>query len=447
MNFTITLTQISDNVMEGLTLKTWLLGKKVGSGACSDVYIVESIIPLGSDANRQYVMKLSPLPQLPAAKLKNKKRKKTQVERNADALYAEHLLYKNHLRDQSGIPYVPLGAYGEDQGYRFLVIERLGRTLETVLQEQGPVPSHTAARLGQEILKTLEQMHMKNILYVDVKPENFMLDTEKEYKVYCVDFGISDRYVTATGKHKEYKEGTVVGTPTFLSLNCHNGVTSSRRDDIESLLYVLIYLMRGDLPWQKASSDVEGAKIKKTISIDQLCASLPREWAAMLMSIRACGFEDRPDYDFFVQQFLNLGGKKGLTTPFEWSTRKTSKLAAKQVQSQEYATDSPVRKRVKNLDKESTALQTLVAAKTKKAVPFEKKRLNTRYRKAAAKKDAAPAHDTTSKTTKIRKKDEDIHVKVVDVLPQDREVFKAIASHAAATAAVKRYNLRSAPRK
>ncbi|RQM09640.1 hypothetical protein DD237_006646 [Peronospora effusa] len=443
--------------MEGLTLKTWLLGKKVGSGACSDVYIasnlpdalifivilflcvaVESIIPLGSDANRQYVMKLSPLPQLPAAKLKNKKRKKTQAERNADALYAEHLLYKNHLRDQSGIPYVPLGAYGEDQGYRFLVIERLGRTLETVLQEQGPVPSHTAARLGQEILKTLEQMHMKNILYVDVKPENFMLDTEKEYKVYCVDFGISDRYVTATGKHKEYKEGTVVGTPTFLSLNCHNGVTSSRRDDIESLLYVLIYLMRGDLPWQKASSDVEGAKIKKTISIDQLCASLPREWAAMLMSIRACGFEDRPDYDFFVQQFLNLGGKKGLTTPFEWSTRKTSKLAAKQVQSQEYATDSPVRKRVKNVDKESTAPQALVAAKTKKAVPFEKKRLNTRYRKAAAKKDAAPAHDTTSKTTKIRKKDEDIHVKVVDVLPQDREVFKAIASHAAATAALLR---------
>ncbi|ETI31029.1 hypothetical protein, variant 2 [Phytophthora nicotianae P1569] len=139
--------------MEGTTLKTWRLGKKLGSGACSDVYAVESVNPLGSDAGRDFVMKLSPLPQLPAAKLKNKKRKKTPAERNADALYAEHLLYKNHLRDQPGIPYVPMGGYGEDKGYRYLVIERLGRTLETVLIKQGPVPSATAARLGLEIVR------------------------------------------------------------------------------------------------------------------------------------------------------------------------------------------------------------------------------------------------------------------------------------------------------
>ncbi|POM60872.1 CK1/CK1 protein Kinase, partial [Phytophthora palmivora] len=93
--------------MEGTTLKTWRLGKKLGSGACSDVYAVESVSSLGTDAGREFVMKLSPLPQLPAAKLKNKKRKKTPAERNVDALYAEHLLYKNHLRDQPGIPYVP----------------------------------------------------------------------------------------------------------------------------------------------------------------------------------------------------------------------------------------------------------------------------------------------------------------------------------------------------
>ena len=79
------------------------------------VFLCVLVTSLSSDTDRQYVMKLSPLPQLPAAKLKNKKRKKTPAERNADALYAEHLLYKNHLRDQPGIPYVPLGAYGEDK--------------------------------------------------------------------------------------------------------------------------------------------------------------------------------------------------------------------------------------------------------------------------------------------------------------------------------------------
>ena len=83
------------------------------------------------------------------------------------------------------------------------------------------------------------QMHLKNILYVDVKPENFMLDMDKENRVYCVDFGISDRYVTATGKHKEYKEGMVVGTPTFLSLNCHNGVSTYACLDAVSLCMIV----------------------------------------------------------------------------------------------------------------------------------------------------------------------------------------------------------------
>ncbi|KAL3669067.1 hypothetical protein V7S43_005451 [Phytophthora oleae] len=451
--------------MEGTTLKTWRLGKKIGSGACSDVYAVESVSSLGSDAGREFVMKLSPLPQIPAAKLKNKKRKKTPAERNADALYAENLLYKNHLRDQPGIPYVPLGAYGEDKGYRFLVIERLGRTLETVLQEQGPIPSATAARLGQEILETLQQMHVKNILYVDVKPENFMLDTDKENKVYCVDFGISDRYVTATGKHKDYKEGTVVGTPTFLSVNCHNGATSSRRDDIESLLYVLIYLVRGDLPWQQASSDAEGAKIKKNTSVDQLCASLPREWASMLKNIRECGFEDRPDYDFFVQQFLKLGGKTGLASPFEWGTRKTSKavrvhlhgnitvltktvcfavaqVAKVAVTSQESLSDSPVRKRVKSVD-EGFKAPPPIAIKTKRAAAAEKKKTTPHRSKKAVPK----ASRASKKNDKLDEKtiEDDVDVEYEnDVRPQDREVFKAIAGHAAATAAVKRYNLRSA---
>ncbi|KAG6591069.1 CK1/CK1 protein kinase [Phytophthora cinnamomi] len=436
--------------MEGTTLKTWRLGRKLGSGACSDVYAVEPTGSLGSDAGREFVMKLSPLPQLPAAKLKNKKRKKTPAERNADALYAEHLLYKNHLRDQPGVPYVPMGAYGEDKGYRFLVIERLGRTLETVLQEQGPVSSATAARLGQEILETLQQMHVKNILYVDVKPENFMLDTDKESKVYCVDFGISDRYVTATGKHKDYKEGTVVGTPTFLSMNCHSGATSSRRDDIESLLYVLIYLMRGDLPWQQASSDAEGAKIKKNTSVDQLCASLPREWSAMLKNIRECGFEDRPDYDFFAQQFSKLGGEKGLTTPFDWGSRKTSKAVAKVVVSQESTSDSPVRKRVKSVDEGLTAPPP-GSAKAKKAAVPEKKKTTPRHSKAPTKKAAAPAHNSKPRASKASKKEkeahDDVEVEFVgSVDPQDREVFKAIAGHAAATAAIKRYNLRSATR-
>lgn len=399
------------------------------------------------------MMKLTELPQIPPQKLKNKKRKKTPAERNADTLYAEHLLYTK-LGDLPGIPFVPMGGYGEDQGYRFLVIERLGRTLETVLQEQGPVPSATAARLGQEILETLQGMHVKNVLYVDVKPENFMLNMGKENQVYCVDFGISDRYVTPMGNHKEYKESAVlVGTPAYLSVSCHNGGASSRRDDIESLLNVLIYLMRGDLPWQYTSSDAEGAKIKKSTSVKELCASLPSEWGKMLESIRACGFEDKPDYEFYAQQFSKLGGRKGLTSPFEWGTRKTSKAASKVVASSDSPSKSPARKRAKSIDMEELKLDDAAAAappakaKPKARAAPAAKRKTTPRNKTGAKKTADLAESSKPKT---RKADEESDVDDSndddDVRRQDRQVFKAIAGHAAATAAVKRYNLRSSNR-
>jgi hypothetical protein len=96
---------------------------------------------------------------------------------------------------------------------------------------------------------------------------------------------------------------------------------ASRRDDVEALLNVLVYLMRGDLPWQQASSDAEGAKMKRDTSITDLCRSLPTEWAAMLTKARSHEFEDKPDYDFFSQQFVKLGAKASFSGPFVWGSK------------------------------------------------------------------------------------------------------------------------------
>lgn len=163
-----------------------------------------------ADKGARFVMKVSRIPDIPASKAKNKKRKKTPAERNADALYAEYLIYQSCLRDHARVPRLPDGAYGEDkvreqhaakcvrwrmvnrtnsrvsvssQGYRFLVLERLGRTLDRVLQDEGPIPSATAARLGLEILDTIQHMHVNNVVYVDIKPENFMVDADNETRV------------------------------------------------------------------------------------------------------------------------------------------------------------------------------------------------------------------------------------------------------------------------
>ncbi|RHZ28627.1 hypothetical protein DYB37_007768 [Aphanomyces astaci] len=171
---------------KGTILKNWVVGDKLGSGACSDVYAVTS----KSNSAESFAMKLSPIPP------PSKSKKKTHAARSADALYAEHLLYVNTLQGIPGIPALPTsGAYGEDKGYRFLVIQRLGRTLEQVKTANGgTLPESTVARLGLEI-------------------------------VYCVDFGIAERYNLVTGAHKPYKTGAVVGTPTFSSTSS----TASKR--------------------------------------------------------------------------------------------------------------------------------------------------------------------------------------------------------------------------
>lgn len=98
------------------------------------------------------------------------------------------------------------------------------------------------------------------------------------------------------GKHREATNGDIVGTPTFLSLDCHFGITHARKDDIEGLLYVLIYTLKGELPWQNAKNNSEGAEIKQRTSLDQLCEGIDSQWTNMLQYIRKCRFDEKPNY-------------------------------------------------------------------------------------------------------------------------------------------------------
>ncbi|KDO33657.1 CK1/CK1 protein kinase [Saprolegnia parasitica CBS 223.65] len=385
---------------EGLQLKQWVLGEKLGSGACSDVY---EVAPL--KGGQRYAMKVSPIPAPAAGK---KKRKKTHADRSADALYAEHLLYVNSLAGHAGIPTLPAsGAYGEDKGYRFLVLERLGRTLEDVKVAHGRLPETTVARLGLEIMAILQHIHSKRLLFVDVKPENFMLNTAPETKVYCVDFGIAERYLLVTGVHKPYKVAGVVGTPTFLSLNCHEGSTPSRRDDIEALLYVCLYLVRGDLPWQGAASDQDGARLKRATALTDLCTGLSSEWAKLVATIRACGYEDAPDYAAIEAGLARICGSASRTGTYVWgattTTTTVSSSAAKGRPSPAKKQKGQTRATAVNIDdgdddeplEDKPAPATAKAkAKPDKAEPAKAATAKAKPAKAKAKAKVAPAAST-----------------------------------------------------
>lgn len=81
---------------------------------------------------------------------------------------------------------------------------------------------------------------------------------------------------------------------------------------------MLVYAIRGNLPWESAKNDQDGAKLKKDTPVQTLCRSLPKEWAELLTKIRACGFDEKPDYDYFTQRLKKLGGVLGSSAPFDW---------------------------------------------------------------------------------------------------------------------------------
>jgi casein kinase 1 len=111
----------------------------------------------------------------------------------------------------------------------------------------------TTLNIGVQIITRLEQIHRKGFVHRDIKANNFMIGRGEHSKiVYIIDFGLAKRYKDLrTGQHIPIKGGkSLVGTARYASIASHEGFEQCRRDDLESLGYLLLYFLRGKLPWQ-----------------------------------------------------------------------------------------------------------------------------------------------------------------------------------------------------
>ncbi|KAG6429064.1 hypothetical protein SASPL_107103 [Salvia splendens] len=153
---------------------------------------------------------------------------------------------------------VPLVHYKGRQGdFYILVMDILGPSLWDVWNSLGQSMSPSmAASIAVEAISILEKLHMKGFVHGDVKPENFLLGqpgTAEEKKLYLIDLGLASRWKDASsGQHVEYDLRLDIfrGTIRYASVHAHLGRTGSRRDDLESQAYTLIFLIKGRLPWQ-----------------------------------------------------------------------------------------------------------------------------------------------------------------------------------------------------
>lgn len=131
--------------------------------------------------------------------------------------------------------------------------------------------------------------------------------------MYLIDFGLAKRYLGKDGKHIPYKENkSLTGTARYASVNTHIGIEQSRRDDLESLGYVLMYFLRGQLPWMNLKGENKKDKYERIMekkmqtSVEVLCKGYPIEFTQYMQYTKNLRFEDKPDYSHLRQLFRDV---------------------------------------------------------------------------------------------------------------------------------------------
>ena len=317
------------------------LGNKLGSGAFGEIYAATNSL-----TGQEVAVKLEPL-----------------FAKNPQLAYEARVYERMH--GKPGIPSIYY--FGKEGSHYILVMDRLGQNLEELFTKCGRRFSmQTTLLLADQMLTVLEQVHNEGFIHRDLKPDNFLIGCNlmpsevitlprrfnqsverpigrpintagvvpslganvHQPLVYLVDFGLSKCFWNPdTNTHIPYRKGKyLTGTPRYASIRNHKGCEQSRRDDLESIGYILIYFLLGNLPWQNMTGKTKQVRYKKMMELKEtvfpnLLKTLPPQFKTYFKMIFLLQFTETPNYKMLRNLFRQVYNAKGYSNEnirYDW---------------------------------------------------------------------------------------------------------------------------------
>lgn len=244
--------------------------------------------------------------------------KKSRDRRKNWQMEGEAAVYRA-LEEVGGEGFPKLVSMSILDGHCVLILERLGKRVGyDFTKRRSGYSMEMLVKIGTSLIKRLKHLHKAGYVHRDIRPHNVLFGaqpglSESQQEIYLIDFGISQRFLKSDGRHIEKrKDRRLAGNKVFASSSYHKNTLHSRRDDLESFLYLIAFLLKGYLPWDIFDDNTTIKQRKEDFSSSLFFQEMPKAYAEMWRYLKKLDFKEEPDYAWVNCKTLSLRDRKML---------------------------------------------------------------------------------------------------------------------------------------